>query len=142
MVDEINNHITEKDVKAVAQSKDQEVEQVEMMDVHDQEVNGKIEGIGATDSDKKLVKGKGEDLAAVEEDAIDRQEWELQLYKFNFFPLIDMFRPTSKNEAENLTVEDGNKAVDGAEVVGEQQTDDKKGVVSSTATDSTEQMTY
>ena len=75
MVDEINNHITEKDVKAVAQSKDQEVEQVEMMDVHEPEVNGKIEGIGATDSDKKLVKGKGEDLAAVEEDAIDR--WKL-----------------------------------------------------------------
>ena len=140
MADEINNHITEKDVKVVAQSKDQEVEQVEMMDVHEPEVNGKIEGIGATDSDKKLVKGKGEDLAAVEEDAIDR--WKLQLYKFNFFPLIDMFRPTSKNEAENLTVEDGNKEVDGAEVVGEQQTDDKKGVVSSTATDSTEQMTY
>ena len=140
MVDEINNHITEKDVKAVAQSKDHEVEQVEMMDVHEPEVNGKIEGIGATDSDKKLVKGKGEDLAAVEEDAIDR--WKLQLYKFNFFPLIDMFRPTSKNNAENLTVEDGNKEVDGAEVVGEQQTDDKKGVVSSTATDSTEQMTY
>ena len=140
MVDEINNHITEKDVKAVAQSKDQEVEQVEMVDVHEPEVNGKIEGIGATDSDKKLVKGKGEDLAAVEEDAIDR--WKLQLYKFNFFPLIDMFRPTSNNNAENLTVEDSNKAVDGAEVVGEQQTDDKKGVASSTATDSTEQMTY
>ena len=140
MVDEINNHITEKDVKAVAQSKDQEVEQVEMMDVHEPEVNGKIEGIGATDSDKKLVKGKDEDLAAVEEDAIDR--WILQLDKFNFFCLIDLFRPTSNNNAENLTVEDGNKAVDGAEVVGEQQTDDKKGVVSSTATDSTEQMTY
>ena len=53
-----------------------------------------------------------------------------------------MFRPTSNNNAENLTVEDSNKAVDGAEVVVEQQTDDKKGVVSSTATDSTEQMTY